>query len=68
MKAFAAYRLARVPFVGMPRHIVESIRRCHVREPPSVDVPGVAFRAMADVAALAAIRAGGRGHGRLGGG
>ena len=50
----------------MPRHLVEGIRRDRVREPVSVDVPSVAFRAMADADALAAIRNGWRMHGGLG--
>ena len=68
VKAFAAYRLERIPFIGMPRHLVEGIRRDRVREPVSADIPSVAFRAMADADALEAIRNGGmwRMHGGLG--
>ena len=59
VKAFAAYRLERVPYIGMPRHIVESIRRDQRPEPPTIDIPLVVYTAQRDIDAQREMREGG---------
>ena len=59
VKAFAAYRLERVPFIGMPRHMVEAIRDERRQPPQPVDPYGATFRAMDDAEAVRQMRGGG---------
>ena len=62
MKAFAAYRLERIPFIGMPRHMVEAIRDARRQPPQPVDPYGATFRAMADAEAVRQMRGDGLGR------